>query len=158
MSEWSHKLSEHIKLQMAEKSNQNSVFLEHQRLKKAFGPSLWHNLIKEVKNHCDDLNRDMGRDVAIVESESSSWLNVRDAAFHDSNGLRVTFNQEQCRLQWRTDVDSKPKEYEVSIGDGGRAAFYRLNETGDLGATPSSPQNIAKEMLNNLFFMCDMSK
>lgn len=150
MSEWSRNLSGRIREQWNQKASDNALFVERQRLKQVHGPSLWQDIMRETTKCCDDLNKDMGRKIVIIEESSNQWIRVSVSTPTGFNRLCVNFNNEASLLNWKTDSDSKARQYKVSIDHNGDAAFYLVNEEGEV-TVPSRVQSIAEGMLNALF-------
>lgn len=149
MSDWSNKLVERIKNQQQNKATEDAAFLERQRLKGTFGPSLWNEVIAETKKYCDEINAEAGDNIAVIQTTPQRWITVRGKTTRGVKEVTADFNPEQSILFWRS--GSKSKQYEVCIGSNAKAAFYPLGDNGEpLITAPVAAQKIAQEMLDAL--------
>jgi hypothetical protein len=150
MTDWSSKMAEHLKTQRSTKEQSESVFLERQRLIKNNGPALWDQVIADVQSNCDDLNREMGEQVAAIDTTPHRWINVNGRTPNGVRKLAADFDPDAALLKWVAGANSG--KYEVSVGSDGKAAFYRLDDRGErLFVGSTTPKEIADEMLNALF-------
>jgi len=152
MSDWSKEIAQRLKTQKSMKETNDAVFLEKQRLAKLHGPELWESVKAEIKAHCDDLNSDMGEQVAIIDSTSGGgrWINVSGKTPSGIRKLAASFNPDRLILHWVAEANTE--SYEVSVGSDNKAALYLLGSKGErLLGRPSTPQEIAQKMLSALF-------
>jgi hypothetical protein len=144
MNDWSSRTANRLGKQYADKSTIDATFLEEQRLKREFGPSLWREVVEEIKVNCEEPNKDMGAKVATLDFLSNE-INALGTTAYGTNKLIARFNPGQSIIDWETKDSSG--QFEVAIGPDGRPSFHQ--KTG-VGLVPVS-KSVAEHMLNALF-------
>ena len=156
MSDWAKRLADQVKTQQARQASDEGKFLEIQRLKKEFGPSLWGAVVAEVKSGCAEMNREVGSNVAVIEETGSNELSVRNEN-RTPRRLHSHFDADRAQIAWEVSPlqngGSARGHYEVGIDPkDGRAKLYPLGPGGvNLFAPPSSFSEIVDHMLSALF-------
>ena len=156
MNDWAKQLADEVKKHQDQETRNDAKFLEIQRLKKEFGPTLWEGLVAEVKSNCNAMNQQVGSDVAVIEPGPASELRIRNT---NTSQRRLTsyFDPDKAHVTWEVSPlqngGSARGYYEVAIDPkDGVAKLYELGPGGvRLFAPPSSFSEIAQHMLTALF-------
>lgn len=155
MRDWVKGLADQVKKQDAQQATNDAKFLETQRLKKEFGPTLWRDLATEVRDGCAELNQEIGSEVAVVRDTPESELSISNRNIPQRR-LTAHFDSDKALLTWEVtplkNGGSARGNYEVTIDGNGKAHLHHLGPHGEKSfEEPSSPSEIAEHVLGVLF-------
>jgi hypothetical protein len=155
MNDWAKKLGDEVKKQQDQKTANDATFLETQRLKKEFGPTLWEGLVAEVENSCGTINQQTGKTVVVISPTPDDELKVRNENI-PARQLTAHFDTDKAQLVWEVapllSGGSARGHYEVAVDSmDGKVKLYPLGPGGvSTFAPPSSFSEIAQHMLTAL--------
>ena len=100
MNDWTKEPADKVKKQQDQKVANDAKFLEIQRLKKEFGPTLWKGLVAEVKNSCNVMNQQIGNIAAAVTAPTpDNELKVRNENT-PARQLSAHFDVDKAQIAW----------------------------------------------------------
>lgn len=143
MSDWADYALERLKKQEQDKRVKDEKFVAKQKLLKAHGTPLWHEIRGIVKSSVESLNAKAGNEILTFEVTQNTELRVRNVTNPAHDLLEATFNEERGRLEWRS--GGKSSRCDLSVSEDGGVQFY-------CSMVPSTPASIAKQMLDALLF------
>ena len=157
MNDWTKEPADKVKKQQDQKVANDAKFLEIQRLKKEFGPTLWKGLVAEVKNSCNVMNQQIGNIAAAVTAPTpDNELKVRNENT-PARQLSAHFDVDKAQIAWEVSPlqsgGTAGGHYEVGIDPkDGAAKLYPLGPGGvNLFAPSADFSEIAQHMLTTLF-------
>jgi hypothetical protein len=142
MTEWSRTTAAKIRQRMADHGIRNAKFAMEQRLKAEVGPRLWEDVRNNIEIEASALNGDLSETIVSIEKSTDSELHL---IAHLTDGVRrstVKFEPEAGMLTWKNSKQEGDK-CELGVGSDGKMAFH-------FGMVPSTPESIARQVLNNL--------
>jgi hypothetical protein len=144
MNDWSDYASARLRQQRQDQQLKDKKFLEKQRLKKAHGTQLWHEVRRIIKENSEHLNIKEGKQILVFEVTQNTQVKVRANLESESRPLQATFDEERGRLEWEC-REKSGDAWELFVTENGGVNFCQ-------GTAPTTPALIAKEMLDALLF------
>ena len=152
---WQKDIAAKVKRQQEKQKSDSAKFIETQRIKKEFGPTLWQAVLDEAESSCVTINRQVGNDVVAEDSSPPNSMVFRNTN-HPGRQLSAKFDPEKALLLWK--VEGLPSgataggQYEVAVDNrDGKAKFYAQGPRGEpLFAPDSSASDIVKQMMSVL--------
>jgi hypothetical protein len=143
MADWADDVLAKLKNQQQQKQLQDAVFLERQQLKKAKGMPLWREVRQRVQENCEALNMKSRKSLLRVGVKHEMELFVASDIEGRHYQLEANFDEDAARLSWT--CGEKHGQWDIDVLQDGSVKF-----TG--GMVPTSPESIAKQMLDTLVF------
>jgi hypothetical protein len=143
MNDWSDAALAKLKKQEQDQQLKNQALVERQRLKKAYGTPLWHEVRRIVKENCDHLNKKAGEELVRFSITPNTEIEVLEVGVGKSRSIHATFNEDTGVLEWKT--RAKSGSWEVLISDDGSACFAEA-------ALSYNPASIANQMMDAMLF------
>jgi hypothetical protein len=144
MNDWSDYASARLRQQDQDQQLKDKKFLEKQRLKRAHGTKLWHEVRRIVKENSEHLNIKEGKQILVFEVTQNTQLKVRANLKSESRPLQATFDEERGRLEWEC-REKSGDAWELFVTEDGGVSLCR-------GMVPTTPALVAKQMLDALLF------
>lgn len=136
MNDWADAAAAKLRDKEEGQRIKDAKFVEEQRIKKARGTPLWHEVRKLVKQNCEDINRNMGRVVLTFEVVPNSEISIRADIGGKHEWVKASFDENQGLLEWNSD-----NKWFVSVTENGGIGFY-------WGMVPTTPDSIARQLCN----------
>jgi hypothetical protein len=143
MSDWSDYAVARLQKQREDQRMKDEKFLEQQRIKKAFGAPLWHELRQMIVENVIAFNSKIGSNALVFEVTEDSELSVRSKIDGSVRRLHASFDDEVSRLSW--ECGTKSGQWDVAATDDGGVRF-------EWGMTATTPASIVEQMLDALLF------
>lgn len=141
MTDWADKAARKLLEKQKQKNLATERFVTEQNIKRASGPALWSDVKGKLKEHAGALREKMTADVITVQHEQLSTITIRNG-MNNSRVLEVVFTPETGVVSWT--CGGKPQvSWGMMITEDGGAHFQ-------WGLVPTTPDSMAKEMLNEL--------
>ena len=141
MNDWADRALKRLNDHRINQRNQDEVFLEKQRIKRAQGFPLWLEVRKYVEANCSDFNLKAGTQMLVFEVTPNSELTVRASIDGSTRSLHANFNDSTGELAFFCRANSGHWLLEATTD--GKAQFIGSSR-------PSSPEQIAEQMLTSL--------
>lgn len=142
MSEFSERMAKKLRERAESDKLRDAKFVETQRMKREIGPPLWAAVRSDLLVEVQALNREMGKEVVVLEVTPSSEISLRADLNGERRLFRAQFNPELGRLTWAS-KNGSTETHEVYVEAGQRPAFYG-------GTVPYTTGTIARQMLEIL--------
>ena len=143
MNDWSDYALARLQKQREDQRMKDEKFLEQQRIKKAFGAPLWHELRQMIVENVIAFNAKVNNTLLVFEVTEDSELSVRSKIDGNIRRLHASFDDEVSRLSW--ECATKSGQWDVAATDEGGVRF-------EWGSTAITPASIAEQMLDALLF------
>lgn len=144
MNDWSDYALGRLKKQAEDQRLKDQKFLEKQRLKKAHGTPLWHEVRRIAKENAEHLNAKAGREILVFEVTQNTTLKVRANLESGPRTLQALFDGETGKVEWECEGKAGAA-WNVLIEDDGTPRFY-------WSLVPTTPASMVKQMLDKLLF------
>ena len=141
MNDWADRALKRLSDHRIHQRNQDEVFLEKQRIKKAQGFPLWLEVRKYVEANCSDFNLKAGTQMLVFEVTPNSELTVRASIDGSTRSLHANFKDSTGELSFFCGANSGHWLLEATTD--GKAQFIGSSRT-------SSTEQIAEQMLTSL--------
>ena len=141
MNDWADKALKRIEDRRINQRNQDEVFLEKQRIKRAQGFPLWLEVRKHVEANCSDFNLKAGTQMLVFEVTPDSELLVRASIDGSTRTLHANFKDSTGELSFFCGAHSGHWILEATTD--GKAQFIGSSRT-------SSTEQVAEQMLTSL--------
>jgi hypothetical protein len=142
MSDWSDRALGKLQERSKNKQIQDEVWLEKQRVKKAQGIPIWHEIRAIVKKHVSDFNATVKMEQLFFEVTQNNEIRVRSEIEDHRQFLQASFDENTGKLTYECGAKKRGSRWDLSIVDG-KVGFY-------WGMVPKTPDSIAEQMLDAL--------
>ena len=100
MNDWADRALKRLSDQQINTQTQNDLFLERQRVKKAFGVPLWMEVRKSVEDNCADFNTKAKKQLLAFEAAINTELSVRANLDGGTRSLHASYDEPTGKLSW----------------------------------------------------------
>lgn len=144
MNDWADTMARRINKRIQDQQFEYDKLLETQRIRRAKGELLWHEVREQLKENCEALNQKMKEEILRFEVGQRPEVTVFTNIEGGRGSLRAGFDADQAILLW--ECGSKNGKWEVRVESDGSALFARATDL----IIPATPSSIANEMLDAL--------
>ena len=140
MSDWSDRALRRVQERSKTKQIRDAVWLEEQRVKKAQGVPLWHEVRAIVKRHVSEFNEKAKKELLFFEVTQDTEIRVQSQIEDHRRFLLASFDEETGKLNY--ECGGKRGKWELDIDDGKVGFKWSM--------VPTTPDSIASQMLDAL--------
>jgi hypothetical protein len=147
MSDWAKEKVRIVNARLAGEQEKISGWVENRKLIEEQGPGLWEQLRRQLSALIADFNTEYGKDALLIVGKDPNKIDLRFTESQPSGQLLVWFSASTAldALHWDyPGSNAQGQEYRLSADASGVLSFRS-------GAYSSSPESIAKSMLDGLF-------
>lgn len=99
--EWAKRAADQIRSKEKRKDLENERFVEEQQLRRHLAPRLWMRLRECLKERCNTLNLDLGKEIFVFKLEPTSQVVIRTKG--GPRSLKVEYAEDGYRVYYECD-------------------------------------------------------